>query len=84
MDIAAGRNPRLILVDDEGCPRKALRLARQLKNNARTKVIPILMMLPIDTFKHARSKIRPYVEMCIPKTFTASVLVASLQSLLSS
>ena len=81
----AGRNrPRLILIDDGGNTRKALKVAKELRRNTRTSAIPVLMMLPIDTFRRLRRKITPYVDMCIPKTFTASVLMPSLHSLLSS
>ena len=84
VDLAGKNRPRLILIDDGGNARKALRVAKELHKDTRTTAIPVLMMLPIDTFRRLRRKITPYVDMCIPKTFTASVLMPSLQSLLSS
>ena len=81
---ASDRTPRLILIDDGGHTRKSIRLAKKLRSDNRTKGIPVLMMLPIDVFRRARTRVAPYVDMCIPKTFTASVLMPSLQSLLSS
>ena len=84
VDFAAKNKPRLILVDDGGHSPKALRVAKQLCKDERTSSIPVLIMLPVDTFPTLRSKIKQYVDMCIPKTFTASILMPSLQSLLSS
>jgi DNA-binding response OmpR family regulator len=84
VDCAANNRVRLILIDDGGHVRNALRIAKQLRAEPRTSTIPVLMMLPIDTFRRLRSKIKPYVDMCIPKTFTSSILMPSLQSLLSS
>ena len=84
VDFAAKNRPKLILIDDAGRARKAVRIAKQFRDDSRTSSIPLLMMLPVDIFERVRRRIRGRVDMCIPKTFTASVLVPSMQSLLSS
>ncbi len=84
VNFATKNRVRLILIDDAGHARKAMRIAKQLRKEPRISAIPVLMMLPIDTFKRLRTRIKPYVDMCIPKTFTSSILMPSLQSLLSS
>ena len=84
IDSAASNRPRLVLIDDAGLPREAEKMAKKFRNNQQTRGIPLLLMLPADVFRHQHRKVEPFVDMCIPKTFTSSILMPSLQSLMSS
>lgn len=78
------KNPLLILIDDAGKPDEAIKISEKIRNTGSLKSIPVLLMLPLDIFKHFRKEASKYVDICIPKTFTPAILLPSLQSLLSS
>jgi DNA-binding response OmpR family regulator len=84
VDVAANNKPRLVLIDDAGTPHRIIRITRRLRQDARTGNIPILLMLPTDIYKKTHRRIKPFVDMCIPKTFTSAILLSGIQSLLLS
>jgi DNA-binding response OmpR family regulator len=84
IDLASTAMPRLVLIDEAGCRQNALRISKRFKNSPGTKDIPLLLMLPADIYRHLRKQVKPYVDMCIPKTFTSTILLSSIQVLLSS
>lgn len=76
--------PRLVLIDDAGRPNEAEKTVKMLRSGLGKKEIPLLLMLPADVFKNHNNTVKPFVDMCIPKTYTSAILLPSLHSLLSS